>query len=296
MESKYTHYEDLIMKRAMDLFVEEGLKFFGINKKVKEIGPTELVVLETKNMFMDYTFLMEDDTFIHFEFQTTNKGKVDLRRFRAYEALLSHQTGKDVLTYVVYSGNIKNPEDTLKTGINEFKINLVSMADKNGDEIYTDLIGKIQSGSEITKQDIISLTFTPIMGGKISTIDKILNAINIVKGIDKDYKYDVESILYAFANKFLSGKDLEKVKEELRMTELGKGLIQEGIEKGREEGIEKGREEGKAELLIKILIKKFKKVPNEYKEKIKLLPEETLEIIATDIFDLNSIKELEQYF
>lgn len=104
---KSTNYEDLIIKRAMDLFAEEGLKFFGINKKVKELGPTELVVLETKNMFMDYTFLMEDDTFIHFEFQTTNKGKVDLRRFRAYEALLSHQTGKDAVTYVVYSGNIK---------------------------------------------------------------------------------------------------------------------------------------------------------------------------------------------
>ncbi|HBJ2608592.1 TPA: hypothetical protein LA750_000497 [Clostridium botulinum] len=43
---------------------------------------------------------MEDDTFIHFEFQTTNKGKTDLRRFRVYEALLSHQTGKDVVTYV----------------------------------------------------------------------------------------------------------------------------------------------------------------------------------------------------
>ena len=55
---KPTNYEDLIMKRAMDLFAEEGLKFFGINQKVKELGPTELVVLETKNMFMDYTFLM----------------------------------------------------------------------------------------------------------------------------------------------------------------------------------------------------------------------------------------------
>jgi hypothetical protein len=31
--------------------------------------------------------------------------------------------------------------------------------------------------------------------------------------INKDYKYDVESILYVFANKFLSGKDLERVKE-----------------------------------------------------------------------------------
>ncbi|WP_138205608.1 DUF4351 domain-containing protein [Haloimpatiens lingqiaonensis] len=289
---KPTNYEDLIMKRAMDIFAEEGLKFFGINKRVKELGPTELVTLQTKNMFMEYTFLMEDDSFIHFEFQTTNKGKSDLRRFRAYEALLSHQTGKDVVTYVVYSSNIKNPEDTLQTGINGYKINSISMADKNGDKIYNDIVGKIESGMELTKEEMISLTFTPIMVGKISTADKIINAIHVIKDVHNDYKYDVESILYAFANKFLSGKDLERVKEELRMTELGKSLIQEGIEKG----IKEGREEGKAELLIKMLIKKFKRMPNKYKEKIKTLPEETLEIIATDIFDLNSIEELEQYF
>ncbi len=106
------------------------------------------------------------------------------------------------------------------------------MADKDGDKIYNDIVEKIKSGIEITKQDIISLTFTPIMGGKISKVDKILNAIDVVKDVNKDYKYDVESILYAFANKFLSGKDLEKVKEELRMTELGKSLIEEGMEKG----------------------------------------------------------------
>ncbi|WP_085829475.1 hypothetical protein [Clostridium massiliodielmoense] len=225
---KPTHYEDLIMKRAMDIFAEEGLKFFGINKKVKELGPTEIVVLETKNMFMDYTFLMEDDIFIHFEFQTTNKGKADLRRFRTYEALLSHQTGKDVITYVIYSGNIKNPENVLKTGINEYKVKAISMASKDGDKIYNDIVEKIKNDLEITKQDIISLTFTPIMGGTLDRLDKIINAIKIVRKIDKKYRYDVESILYAFSNKFLQGKDLEKVKEELRVTELGKSLIDEG--------------------------------------------------------------------
>ncbi|NFL54430.1 DUF4351 domain-containing protein [Clostridium botulinum] len=76
------------------------------------------------------------------------------------------------------------------------------------------------------------------------------------------------------------------------MTDLGKSLIQEGIEKGKEEG----KEEGKAELLIKQLMKKFKKVPNEYKEKIKTLPKETIELIAIDIFELNSVEELERYF
>ena len=84
-------HEDLIMKKAMDVFAEEGLKFFGINQKVKDSSSTEIVVLEALNLHMDYTFLMEDDTYIHFEFQTTNKGKKDLRRFRAYEALLSLQ-------------------------------------------------------------------------------------------------------------------------------------------------------------------------------------------------------------
>ena len=72
-------YEDMIMKRAMDVFAEEGLKFFGIKKKVREVTPTEIIVLQAKNMFMDYTFLMEDDTYIHIEFQTTDKGIVDLR-------------------------------------------------------------------------------------------------------------------------------------------------------------------------------------------------------------------------
>lgn len=265
---KPTNYEDLIMKRAMDLFAEEGLKFFGINKKVKELGPTELVVLETKNMFMDYTFLMEDDTFIHFEFQTTNKGNIDLRRFRAYEALLSHQTGKDVITYVVYSGNIKDPGSILETGINEYKVNSISMSSRDGDKIYNDIVEKIKSGIEITKQDIIALTFTPIMGGKVGIADKIINAIHIAKNIDNDYKYDIESILYAFANKFLRGKDLEKVKEELKMTELGKSLIDEG------------KDEGKKEKTIEIVKKAIKKgMDNETIKELTDLDIDEIELI-----------------
>ncbi|MFU0824472.1 DUF4351 domain-containing protein [Clostridium sp.] len=292
---KQTNYEDIIMKRAMDLFAEEGLKFFGINKKVKEVAPTELIVLETKKMYMDYTFLMEDDSYIHFEFQTTDKGKKDLRRFRAYEALLSHQTEKDVITYVVYSGDIVNPLDSYKSGINTYRIQVISMVEKDGDKIFDEIAEKIKGGEEITKQDIITLTFTPIMGGKLTKAEKIVKAIRITKDINK-YRYDVQSILYAFASKFLKERDLEKVKEELRVTELGKSLIEEGREQGLKEGLKEGKELGKAEMLIKLLMKKFKKVPEEYKEKIMKLSNDTLDLIAMEIFDINSVEELERYF
>ena len=35
-------HEDMIMKKAMDTFAEEGLKFFGIDKKVKDASSTEI--------------------------------------------------------------------------------------------------------------------------------------------------------------------------------------------------------------------------------------------------------------
>ncbi|WP_431732498.1 hypothetical protein [Clostridium botulinum] len=37
----------------------------------------------------------------------------------------------------------------------------------------------------------------------------------MVKGINNNYKYDIESMLHIFANKFLSGKDLDIEKIQL---------------------------------------------------------------------------------
>ncbi|AGX44564.1 hypothetical protein FHU23_003217 [Clostridium saccharobutylicum] len=227
-------HEDLIMKKAMDVFAEEGLKFFGIDKKVKDSSSTEIVVLEAKNLHMDYTFLMEDDTYIHVEFQTTDKGKEDLRRFRAYESLLSFQTSNDVVTYVVYSNGIHNTKSILQTGINEYNIKAISMYDKDGDIVIKEIEEKLNNNIKVTKQDLVALTFTPIMSSKLTKLDRIIKSIKIVKKITNEYRYDVESMLYAFADKFLDGKDLEKVKEEISMTKLGEMLVQDGIKKGEE--------------------------------------------------------------
>ena len=243
---------------------------------------------------------MEDDTYIHFEFQTTNKGKSDLRRFRVYESVLSLQKDKDVTTYVVYSGNIKNAKDTLETGINKYKVKSIFMSDRNGDLIVEELEKKVKNKENITKQELVALTFTPIMGGKLTKAEKIIKSIRIVKSSDNEYKYDIESMLYAFADKFLKGKDLQRVKEEISMTELGRMLIEDGRTEGRIEGrIEgrtEGRTEGKIETLIKLLIKKFGFLSEEYKSKISKLSNETIDIILMEIFDIKSINELDKYF
>lgn len=55
------------------------------------------------------------------------------------------------------------------------------------------------------------------------------------------------------------------------------------------------KKEGKSDLLIKQLTKKFKILPDEYKNKIMTLPEEKLEIIGVEIFDINSVEDLKKY-
>lgn len=91
-------------------------------------------------------------------------------------------------------------------------------------------------------------------------------------------------MLYALLEKFGDEYSKKKFREIFEMTEIGKMIREDGIT------------EGKAELVIKLLMKKFKKLPEEYRQKIKSLPSEALVLIAIDIFEMKSIDELEQYF
>ena len=55
----------------------------------------------------------------------------------------------------------------------------------------------------------------------------------------------VTAMLYALADKFLDGKDMEEIKEAIIMTRLGQMLLDDGIKIGMERGIELGLEQGK---------------------------------------------------
>lgn len=71
--------------------------------------------------------------------------------------------------------------------------------------------------------------------------DKILDAIELANQFEKEIAFNLEAIAYALAIKFLDQKDLNTVKEEIRMTMLGKMLVEDG------------KFEGKVEMAINLL-------------------------------------------
>lgn len=95
-------HEDMALKTAFQYFSDELLPYFGITKKVVKIASIELVHLDAKKFYEDMNFVMDDGSWIHFEFQSKNEGMEGLKRFRVYEALASYQYKVVVTTYVLF--------------------------------------------------------------------------------------------------------------------------------------------------------------------------------------------------
>ena len=241
VSSSVTQHEDGILKVAMQFFAEEILPYFEIEGKVVCYAPTEIVQLELHKLFQDFNLIMEDGSWKHFEFQTTDGGIKDLKRFRMYEAVTSYQYDVNVTTYVLYSGKIKNPKIQFTEGVNTYCVKPIIMAKEDADEVIGSLVEKIQNGETITKADLIPVVLTPLMGGKSGQKERITAAFQItekVTGIAKEDIQKIEAMVYAMADKFLNNVELEELKEGLKMTRLGAMLVNDGIEQGIERGIE----------------------------------------------------------
>lgn len=240
---------------------------------------------------MDYTFLLDDGSFIHFEFQTTNN-KQDLARFLAYDAVLHYKENRPVNTIVVYSSSIKNAKTSIDVGSIKYSVQAFYMDKINGDEQYEHLKNKIKQGEVLTRLDLLALVFLPIMHSEKDKNERIIESIKLAKEIkDKENQMNSLALLYAFAEKFIDDKNIERVKEVFRMTELGKLLKEEGIE----EGIKEGRKQELLRTSTKLLTKKFGVLPDEIKEKLEKADITVLEIIVDDILDFNKLEEVNKY-
>lgn len=237
---KASQHEDAALKTAMNFFAEELLPFWGIEGKVVGFAPTEQVHLEIQKLYQDTNLIMEDGSWKHFEFQSKNEGLAGLKRFRQYEATASRQYGVSVITYVLFSGKIQNPMTEFTEGINTYRIIPIIMKKENADIFLKELLEKKNAEEPITREELVRLTLCPLMGGEIGIKQRLQIACEITRGetaVTKEEIQKIEAVIYAMADKFLDGLDMEEFVEGMKMTRLGEMLVKEGEIKGKQEGM-----------------------------------------------------------
>lgn len=208
---------------------------------------------------------MEAGSWSHFEFQSTYHGTVDMKRFREYEAVTGRTFDVPVITYVVFTGNIKNPMTSLSEGINTYRIIPIILKNQNADSVIQDIQEKMGRDKKLNRADLLPILFMPFMSGAVSQKERIKFGIKILKdemknGMLLEDVQRMQAVLYAFASKFLGSMDLEEIKEDIGMTVLGEMLVNDGIEKGKIQG--------KTEDILSFL-REIGEVPTDLQSKIK---------------------------
>ncbi len=287
----YNKIEDAVFKKAMEVFKDGAPEFFNLDINISRPAETEIKNIDIKTNAMDYLFYTESGDYLHFEFQTTKKNE-DISRFLYYDSSLYYKSKRNIRTLVVYSSDIKEAPTYLDCGSIKYNVEAFYMKNLDGDSKLNNIKYKVDNNIELTEQDIITLSFIPLMSSIKSKSEITLESIEIANEIKSNTdKNKCLTLLYALFDKFGDELSKKRFKEVVGMTEVGKMIYNEGKEDGLEEGLEKG----KAELLIKQLMKKFKILPDEYKEKIRNLVGDVIEHIGTEIFDMESLEDLKKY-
>lgn len=188
--------------------------------RIKELVNVELPVVEVSESAMDFVFLLEDDTYLHFEFQTAYS-KHDLLRFIHYDARLFERDGREVRTVIIYSSDVAKPPGSLRIGSLTYAPDAVMMGDYDGKATYAALKSKIQSGGELTDIDIMSLCLLPLMRNDMPRGELAVNSIRLALTITDKAKRDAcISSAYALAERYLGAVDITNIKGLLKMSNI----------------------------------------------------------------------------
>ena len=239
-ESRNLHHEDLALKTAAQYFGEELMPLLGITGKAKYVAPTELIKLEARQMYQDFNYVSADNTWIHLEFESDSITTEDLRRFREYEATTSRTYHVQIITYVICSSQVRKPITKLTEGISIYRIKAVRLKGRNSDRLFALLEAKEKQGVPLEKEDLVPLLLSPLMSGRLTIGERIVKSLHFLQSapnaVTKTELEKMQAVMYTLALKFLSKKDLGKVKEMIFMTELGQMLVDDGIEIGLAKG------------------------------------------------------------
>lgn len=180
----------------------------------------ELPVVEVAETSTDFIFLLEDDTYLHFEFQTVYNKK-DLIRFAMYDLRLYARDKRPVQTVIVYSSDVKKTDDSLNIGSLKYAPSKVMMYEYDGNTIYEDLEMKLKSRQDLTDVDMLNLIFLPLMRNDVPKRELTEKSIELAQTIpDKTKRDTCIASVFAFSFKYLSDEDIKRILEVLKMANI----------------------------------------------------------------------------
>lgn len=305
LDITYQNYDN-VFKNSFSIFKQGINDFLEIDlPEIEGFIETEFAEIETADERLDLNFRLADGSILHLE-EEADISRNDLIRFASYDLKLYKRYGDEIRTIVLCVNGFQDSLAGFDTNSLEYSTTVVDMSERDGDSKIEEISQKIEAGEEV---NILELIFLPLMNSDKKMSKRVKKAIDLEQEVNlpEIMQSKVVALTLVLSNKFLSEAEIEEIWRDYSMLKVFKVAEEKGREKGRKEGLEEGREEGRKEgrkegkqkeayrMLKRLLLKKFKSLPQEYKQQLEEKEEEELEFIAEEVFEMEEVSDLEQY-
>jgi len=240
--------KDLILKILSQNYVNKSLSAYGLNlPRIKQVLSSNLPALKLNEVRSDNIFLLEDDTILIVEYESTAKDenlfKYGHYAFRVAERYLElHGVLHKTEIVVIYTSDVEKAPAVLDMGSVQLSTQQVFLSAFDSASMYQELSQKVTDGEQLTDEDVMRFIILPLTlkNNKQETVE---NAVNLAKNIkDEDEQAFIIAGILAAADKFIDRDYSQQMRRWLTMTKIGQIFEEEKLEYGNEREKKRTRE------------------------------------------------------
>ena len=210
----FNKYEDKYMKSLTEMYINDLLRCFGYDYRIKKILNSEIVVNSARSIRMDFLGETYCGILINIEFLSTALNQKKIDQFHEYAQKAREKYGKKVLTIVVSTHAEKNETVCDNFALDSwFTMHVKSFKEFSEKKALNDIKSIIKQNKELSDKDYLKLSVIPFMRSD-ERIDKVLwdvcSLVNKVKDGDDKRLDALKCGLIVLVDKFVSNKNRKR--------------------------------------------------------------------------------------
>lgn len=235
--------KDIVSKLFGDRMKGKPLSLFGLgsNLKVVDVRPTNIPIVQARELRMDNLFELEDGSVAILDYESAYK-KANFTKYGRYimdviDRYLREEKEPDIHMMVLYTADIEEAKASMERTACRIQVEASYLAGVPSEEWMEDARKRIEEGN-ITDEMLMHLVILPLTyKGEEKKQKAIKDCVDLAKQIpDKEQETFVLAGILSFTDKVISEETRQYIKEVLGMTQVGRMLMDEGRQEGRREG------------------------------------------------------------
>lgn len=235
--------KDIVSKLFGDRMKGKPLSLFGFGSglKVVDVRPTNIPIVQARELRMDNLFELEDGSVAILDYESAYK-KANFTKYGRYimdviDRYLREEKEPDIHMMVLYTADIERAETSMERTACRLQVDASYLAGAPSEEWMEDARKRIAEG-RMTDAMLMHLVILPLTyKGEEKKQRAIRACVDLARQIpDKEQETFVLAGILSFTDKVISKETGQYIKEVLGMTQVGRMLIEEGRQEGRQEG------------------------------------------------------------